>query len=434
SVTIKATGLKYSLTNATVLDGEPLSTIIKAVANKKNVTLSHVYTEQTGFAAELIGAGEDIRLTSDAAMQVGKYKVSLYILAEDSAHEAKLDALKQAIEGATGDKAAEKAAYAAAMKQYGTAVTTTITVKAKATTAGKLKLASTKAAFSADKYEADSYVVTIPYTQVVDKKVATVSFTNMVKVQNSDPDPVEVDLITAEVADQSIKLTMEKENLLKAVAAGKAAYGKALKASLTVSFGEGTKEESYNLTVTMPKQAMTLLEAEAAVRKADLNGLDQVEIEDALKEILSLDTAVTYRVDEGTKKDGDSEKGIDGSQEYVITLEENGDSKEIRVVKVIPATGKQPSSLITELQQFADAYQVANDTTVEEIGKAAREELKISDYPNLRLIVVENSKVPATESDKGSLDVTYKIVDVKYGYDEQQLGKVYEIAILSPAP
>ncbi|MGN1315431.1 MAG: hypothetical protein ACI4VG_10580, partial [Lachnospiraceae bacterium] len=144
--------------------------------------------------------------------------------------------------------------------------------------------------------------------------------------------------------------------------------------------------------------------------------------------------AVTYQVAEGTKKDGDSEKGIDGSQEYIITLSEGTENKTISVTKVIPATGKEPTSLATELQQFADNYasKVTNATTGADIAKAAREELKISDYPNLRLIVEENKKVWATESDKGSLEVTYKIVDVKYGYDEQQYSKTYDIAILLP--
>ena len=372
-------------------------------------------------------------------MKVGKQKISLYILAKDSAHKAKLDVLKQAVEGAADDKAEKEAAYAAAMKKYGTAVTTTITVKAKATTAGKLKLASTKAAFSADNYEGGSvsgnYVAVIPYTKVVDQEVLSVSANSIpqVMIKNESGETSEY-LVNVENVEQGIKLSMPKKNLIQAVEDGKAVYGKALKVSIKAYFGAGTKAESYNLTLTMPKQAMTLLEAEEAVKKADLNGLDKAEIEAALDDLLPLDTAVTYQVAEGTKKDGDSEKGIDGSQEYIITLSEGTENKTISVTKVIPATGKEPTSLATELQKFADNYasKVTNATTGADIAKAAREELKISDYPNLRLIVEENKKVPATESNKGSLEVTYKIVDVKYGYDEQQYSKAYEIAILSP--
>ncbi|MGN1315193.1 MAG: hypothetical protein ACI4VG_09320, partial [Lachnospiraceae bacterium] len=165
---------------------------------------------------------------------------------------------------------------------------------------------------------------------------------------------------------------------------------------------------------------------------ADLNGLDKDEIEDALKALLPLDTAVTYQVTEGTKKDGDSEKGIDGSQEYIITLSEGTENKTISVTKVIPATGKQPSSLAAELEQFADSYKgkVTNDTTLEEIAKAAREALKISDYPNLRLTVVKNFKEPATEQKSGALAIYYVIQDIKYGYPSKQMWKYYSIAAL----
>ncbi|MGN0306749.1 MAG: hypothetical protein ACI4DN_00905, partial [Lachnospiraceae bacterium] len=151
TVTIKPNVLKYSMTSAAVLEGE-VEAAVKAVANKNNVDLSHVYTEDAVFQAELTEHGEAVVLTG-TDVKPGSRKVSLYILPKDSAYKSKLDKLKAAVDAAGETKRLEaEKAYGDAMRTFGISVSTTVTVKAKATATGKVKLAGTKAVFSAESY------------------------------------------------------------------------------------------------------------------------------------------------------------------------------------------------------------------------------------------------------------------------------------------
>ncbi|MCM1088294.1 MAG: hypothetical protein NC419_09060 [Muribaculaceae bacterium] len=135
----------YTLTNATILEGTP-KVSVDVLANKKSANIKDAYvyesTKEGVFTApdEVASEGySSITLTGNNAPN--KYKVTLYIVPENSFYADEIATLKQAwINAAEAGKDTAEKAYVNAITEKGVKVTTTIDVKAKATTKGKISV------------------------------------------------------------------------------------------------------------------------------------------------------------------------------------------------------------------------------------------------------------------------------------------------------
>ena len=457
-VTVSFKDAKYSLSKTTVFNDAATATVSLYAGKEAADVSDHVLVEGTDFTYKQSDDSEIVLNITDVSKLKKSNKVTLYVVPADSKAVSILDGLKAGGEG-------KKTDYENAIKAYGVKLTTTVSVTDKASTTKKISIASKdlKKTFTADQYfvstknhnyEDGVYWVEIPYTRKVDATISAIT------VNGED----NAKLFSMEAEEDCIIALLSKKALQEAVSNQKAAYGGKCDVKATVAFGEGTKSEEFTFKFTLPKKAMTYAEvceqAEAALN--NLNGTTLWFDKDADSEEVKVniyDSGYNSICDAVFKLrgqyDSDTSWDISGSDavEYVPatsvkagymkftialqdeTTADRSTDKEIDVTFKLDATGAVTSDLSDELDAAiaklgTEAFPGTNATTEADILKFVRDELKISEYPALRLCL-ENFKLePASISQYGSITGTLVLKDIKNGSTEIEKGFGLTIAQL----
>lgn len=468
TVTFTDTVSKYAVSSEPVLKDETMTATVKVTAAKQAAVVADAYADGE-FAVEAVN-GSEITLTSTTAA-VGKNTVTLYLVPEDSYYAGKVAELKAAIASAPEEqKAAATAAYEEAIKAYGVKATATITVKDKATTTGKIKIAKSDLTkkFTAENYVNgdQNYFIHVPYTKTVPCEIQDIASDN-----ESNKGLIYFGWFTDEEEGDVIDISVNKAALQEAVAAGTVSYGDQLTVKATVGFGEGTADEEFTFKVTLPAKAeMTYDEAVAAVKAA------QAEIEEAVvpnyrKGISDADIIysqaeaieqVGEKVDEIVPGDSDTEivltqwedleegekdpttgepwslniAGEDFSAptskeagKLVVRIElkntepaETPATTEVAFTLTIPATGEEPNDVKDAVLKFISDMQtgyVTNETTYEDVVNDAREAVLGKEYTGTLRLSIDDFKInEATDAKDGSITGSIHVWGIKYGGEE----------------
>lgn len=466
TVTFTDTVSKYAVSSEPVLQDETMTATVKVTAAKQAAAVADAYADGE-FAVEAVN-GSEITLTSTTAA-VGKNTVTLYLVPEDSYYAGKVAGLKAAIASVAEDqKAAATAAYEEAIKAYGVKATTTITVKDKATTTGKIKIAKSDLTqkFTAENYVNgdQNYFIHVPYTKTVSCNISEII---------SDNDLINFGRFTDEEEGDVIDISVNKAALQEAVAAGTVKYGDKLTVEATVGFGDGTADEEFTFKVTLPAKAeMTYDEAVAAVKAA------QAEIEEAVvpnywKDISEADIIysqswaigqVGEKVDEIVPGDSDTEivltqwedleegakdattgepwrLNIAGGDFSAPTSKEAGKlvvrielkntepaeetpaTTEVAFTLTIPATGEEPNDVSEAVREFIAEKEsesgYTNETTYEDVVNDARVAVLGKEYTGTLRLSIDDFKInEATDAKDGSITGTIHVWGIKYGGEE----------------
>lgn len=458
-VTVSFKDAKYSLSKTTVFNDAATATVSLYAGKEAADVSDHVLVEGTDFTYKQSDDSEIVLNITDVSKLKKSNKVTLYVVPADSKAVSILDGLKAGGEG-------KKTDYENAIKAYGVKLTTTVSVTDKASTTKKISIASKdlKKTFTADQYfvstknhnyEDGVYWVEIPYTRNVDATISAIT------VNGED----NAKLFSMEAEEDCIIALLSKKALQEAVSNQKAAYGGKCDVKATVAFGEGTKSEEFTFKFTLPKKAMTYAEvceqAEAALNK--LNGTTlwfdkwNDDADEVKESIFTSGSDVIYVAAESLVEQLDSDvswKFSDigeveykvptsteaGSMKFTITLHDQtaadtSTDKQIKVTFNLDATGAVTSDLSDKLEVAVaklgtEAFPISNATTEADILKFVRDELKISEYPALRLCL-ENFKLePASISQYGSITGTLVLKDIKNGSTEIEKGFGLTIAQL----
>ena len=230
--------------------------------------------------------------------------------------------------------------------EYGIKLSATVKIKNKATATGKIKFngADTKVTLGAEQYIADSnsvmgtYRITVPYTKTVDWEVEEIR-------ENKSDSLIKVAKIPGE---DKVELTLAKQDLKAAYEKNKKIYGSTLTVPIRAEFGEGTKAETYNLKVVLPKLPMQLEQAVKALKEIQwkqiplsYSGIEKESLVENNK------TVVKEQIDRILGKEGDiiytisgnaqpPTKIKDGQVVYTILLTDAPSQTQRRITVTLP--------------------------------------------------------------------------------------------------
>lgn len=470
TVTFTDTVSKYAVSSEPILEDEIMTATVKVTAAKQAAAVADAYADGE-FAVEAVN-GSEITLTSTTAA-VGKNSVTLYLVPEDSYYAGKVAELKAAIASAPEDqKAAATAAYEEAIKAYGVKATATITVKDKATTTGKIKIAKSDLTkkFTAENYvNGDrNYFIHVPYTKTVPCEIQDIASDN-----ESNKGLINFGWFTDEEEGDVIDISVNKAALQEAVAAGTVSYGEQLTVKATVGFGEGTVSETFTFKVTLPAEAeMTYNEAVAAVEAAQAE-ISKAVVPDYRKGISDADIIysqaeaieqVGEKVDEIVPGDSDTEivltqwedleegaKDATTGEPWSLNIagedfsaptskeagklvvrvelkntepaEETPATTEVAFTLTIPATGEEPNDVSEAVREFIDEKEsesgYTNETTYEDVVNDAREAVLGKEYTGTLRLSIDDFKInEATDAKDGSITGSIHVWGIKYGGEE----------------
>lgn len=478
TVTFTDTVSKYAVSSEPVLKDETMTATVKVTAAKQAAAVTDAYADGE-FAVEAVN-GSEITLTSTTA-SVGKHTVTLYLVPEDSYYAGKVAELKAAIDNAAEDqKAAATAAYEEAIKAYGVKATATITVKDKATTTGKIKIAKSDLTkkFTAENYVNgdQNYFIHVPYTKTVPCEIQDIASDN-----ESNKGLINFGWFTDEEEGDVIDISVNKAALQEAVAAGTVKYGDKLTVKATVGFGDGTVSETFTFKVTLPAEAeMTYDEAVEAVQ-AKTAEIEEAVVPDYRKGISDADIIysqaeaieqVGEKVDEIVPGDSDTEivltqwedleegakdattgepwslniAGEDFSAptskeagKLVVRIElkntepaETPATTEVAFTLTIPATGEEPNDVLEAVRKFIAEKEsesgYTNETTYEDVVNDARVAALGADYAGTLRLSIDDFKInEATDAKDGSITGSIHVRGIKYGGDEVIKGFTFTI-------
>lgn len=487
AIEVKAKDLiqTYSLTKAVVLSEniatDPINTNVNLMAGKNVVNAKYVYVPQVKVSGKWKDQMFDVSVSDGALNLVSKTGVkiatsntcTLYVVPEYSYYDEYLEPLWKAVEEQATEEA--KAAYAKAMETYGIKLTATVQVKNKANTIGKIKFSSTNVKYGIEhfipaneidfivdsgeifnldaEYNNGTYVLTVPYTKVVDWDV--------VSIKNESADSL---VTVGKTQDEdSITLTLNKKDLREKYKTDKKIYGKRITVKAVVDFGEGLKQEKVTFSVTLPKQPVQLKSVKDSLSKvvwADLDVVYKKLNEDGMTyenealseaQLISVNQhLIEEKINAVLGKDGDLAATIVGKAKVPTQLEEGHIIYEIwmrdlvtnekwnSVDMVTIPLGKlltPPSDLETELNSAIAHWERTkltnlNDPT--EIISNVRKRVLTRNgdviHKHLRLYAKNVVHKEATEKSTGVISGTFCIVNV-VDHDVVSYEKKFEFII-----
>lgn len=466
---------KYSLTKAVVLSEnigtDPINTNVNLMAGKNVVNAKYVYVPQVKVSGKWKDQMFDVSVSDGALNLVSKTGVkiaasntcTLYVVPEYSYYDEYLEPLWKAVEEQATEEA--KAAYAKAMETYGIKLTATVQVKNKANTTGKIKFSSTNVKYGIEhfipaneidfivdsgeifnldaEYTNGNYVLTVPYTKVVDWDV--------VSVKNESADSL---VTVGKTQDEdSITLTLNKKALREKYKTDKKIYGKRISIKVEVGFGADLKPEKFTLNVTLPKQPVQLEAAKDSLNKvawadldvvykklnedgmtyenealseAELISLNQHLIEEKINAVLGEDgdLVATFKKedveDKGTRADVPTQTK-EGLITYVIGVRDlvTGNTRNCEAVIPLDKLLTPPSDLEEELNSAIahwERTQLTNLNDPTEIISNVRKRVLTRNgdviHKHLRLYAKNVVHKEATEKSTGVISGTFCIVNV----------------------
>ena len=446
TVNLIETAEKYTLTSIPMLQLEPTKASVHVTANKNDVAISHAIAEGSSFSAQVTNG--KIVLTA-AKPTVSSHKNTVYFVPEGSCYESELNDLKQEANLVYEDGRAERQeAYETAVKNYGIKGTVTVTVKAKDTTKGKIKL-TTKGSFVNSNFTGDPnmYLLELPYTKTVDHKVIAAN----VKYDS--------EVFSARVGDGNrpvVVVNLLQEGLKNAVEEKQLEYGKTVKVDLEVIFSDNALPETFSLNLTLPKKAMGVEDVASLVDSYDWSSLEtfydknwseegiisynQNELLLAIENMIAKDSSVSVTIptEEGRYQIQmpDNKAMEKGSIIYTVVLQEGDESKELKVTLDLHPKGMIPQELQSAVQEFCNTWssgKATNDTTYEKLSEELRKALGMEEYKALRAYAVKNYWPDgsedysvgvwekATESKAGRITGAIIIKDISGRYKELQV-------------
>lgn len=446
TITLKETAKKYTLTSTPVLQLETTKASVYVTANKNDVVISHAIAEESSFSAQVT----DGRIVLSATKPtVSSHKNTIYFVPKGSCYESELDYLKQQANLAYEDGRAERQeAYETAVKNYGIKGTVSITVKAKDTTKGKIKL-TTKGSFLNSNFTGDPnmYLLELPYTKTVDHKVIAANV------------KYDTEVFSARVGDGNrpvVVVNLLQEGLKNAVEEKQLEYGKTVKVDLEVIFSDNALPETFSLNLTLPKKAMGVEDVASLVDSYDWSSLEtfydknwseediisynQDELLLAIENMIVKDSSVSVTIptEEGRYQIQmpDNKAMEKGSIIYTVVLQEGDESKELKVTLDLHPKGMIPQELQSAVQEFCNTWssgKATNDTTYEKLSEELRKALGMEEYKALRAYAVKNYWPDgsedysfgvwekATESKAGRITGAIIIKDISGRYKELQV-------------
>ncbi|MBR5577869.1 MAG: hypothetical protein IKW28_02620, partial [Lachnospiraceae bacterium] len=265
-----------------------------------------------------------------------------------------------------------------------------------------------------------TYRVEIPYTKTIDWEVEAIRETkadSLIKVK--------------EIAgEDKIELTLSKEALKTVYEKNKKIYGSTVTVPIRAEFGEGTKAETHNLKVTLPKMPIQLEAAKKAIdavswKNLSLNysGADTrrlVEenrglVEEQLAKIVAVDSDLTYTIT-GTAQA--PTKTAAGKIEYTVILTDVISQTQRRLTPVFviermyTTPGELEAEVIAAVSQWSNG-KITNQTQIEEILSSIRNTVNLKDYPHLRLYAKNVAYEAATMEKDGKIEGSFRILSLK---------------------
>ncbi len=420
---------KYSLSKATVLAEDVknavIDTDVNLLAGNQIVGVEYVYVPSDQKFEVMVKEDGSLNFQSKDGVKIGSSnKCVVYVVPEYSYYISALDELwKNADNSEDAQTALENG-----MKAYGIKLTASIAVKDKAKTTGKIKFASSdlKTKFTAEHFILTDestldgkYEITVPYTMAVDWETESVSYES------------DVIQIAKNGEEDSVKVTVDKRALREAYEAKSKTYnyGKTVSVKATVTFGEGTKDETVTFKVTLPKQPIQLQTAVTTLTnvgwsdlKVEQNGLtaeelvskNQFRIEEKVEEALSIDGDLIYEIDKESTATVPTE-GKEGIITYYINLTDvaKTESEQITAKILLGKRLKTPKELENSLASAIAALPAINNlTSMSEILEFIREYMDIDTYKHLRLYADDVERVEATAESAGYIKGIFNIVNV----------------------
>ena len=465
---------KYTLTKAAVLSdkiaSDPINTHVNLMAGGQVVNAGYVYVPEKIkvsnkwkdqiFEAFVSGGALNIVSKSGATTIAKNNTFTLYVVPEYSYYDKTLETLWSAADSQLATEE-DKAEYAKAMETYGIKLTATVEVKEKAKATGKIKLSGSNLTYSTEHFvpedDADfivksnelpnldatyndgTYVMTVPYTKVVDwdvKSVSNEAKDSLVKVQKTKD-------------EDSITLMLNKADLRDKFKTDSRIYGKKITIKAIVDFEDGAKQETLSLSVTLPKQPLQLKAASDSIKKivwTDLDVIDKKLKEDGLtyeKETFSAEELILVnqhlieeKIEPVLGKDGDLVAVIQGVLQKAPTLKEEGcisytimlkdlvtegewygrDMVKITLDKLFTAPSEFKNELQSAMDYWKDRTQITNLISPTEIVSNIRKRVLTRNgdtiHKHLRLYAKEIKHVEATEEAEGCIEFTICITDV----------------------
>ncbi|MCM1212129.1 MAG: hypothetical protein NC318_11050 [Blautia sp.] len=458
------TALKYTASKPTVVKGSDHATITisaaKAHASMYNpgagkyprIIISAPVGEEyswddTGYAyvGGYYGTQLILKLNNDAAKAVGKHKLSIYFLPDNSAYG---DYFYNTLLKDVANETALTPEQQNKLMEYGVKVDTTITVAAKDKQGGKVSVSKNNLAqtFTPDGYRTDgtkNYYLDVPYTSMNNmpygiKDITPAANTNaalkeLFTFHSSHDVENHIDYIVIEMNKAKFEAAADDKNN-KAVA-----YGKKVSVKVEITYGlkdekgdvkevdAEVKEDTITFSLTLPQKAKSYEDArkDAEDLQTTINervtmnlGDDGYPTQDALRDTIYNVEAEIARVapknsdayivlpqlnDDGTVTvdpadykepvldyDGNTcESGFLNVKAEVYNIStQAGAGTKVKDLTYKVVSGIQ-QDIISALQKFEESYEVTNATTEQELLTAARNYKAVKDLlesrPDLRL-------------------------------------------------
>lgn len=261
--------VKYTLAGGSIYTDQGSTVKLPVTANKKPVELAYAIIKpesdsvstwkiaHNDGAIKRLGEGcSEITLTLLKALDKNqKYAAELCIVPADSYY---VNAIETALEAGNAEDAKSLIA------QHGVAVKSSITAKDKAADAsGQIKIAKSdlKQTFTSRKYDPEhgNYWLHIPYTKVyTDAEIEEIEVNRYIDYDGYDG-LISRGWFVGEDGEEAgrdyIDLTLNKTELAKAVAAGKAAYGGKITLQTKVHYKGCEKTDAFKFELTLPVEA-----------------------------------------------------------------------------------------------------------------------------------------------------------------------------------
>jgi len=410
----EATSFSYSITNASVVEGDSEAGVTVTKKNGNAFSIYDVYCSDCEISMDDDSneADGDYRLLLDISDET-KFKpgatksVTVYVV-DDSVCEQYKEKIYNS----------DEEDRIALLKKYGMKLTTKITILKtdKAKSMDKIKLTSSNVTLAAGNYENEKYSVVIKCNQVIDK------LTDYDMVDN-----LYQSFIECEYNNGELKIAVDKADFLNAIEAKEVAFGEKIKVSFIFDFGEYGKE-TETVTLTLPKKPQSAEELVAKLRAAGIENISlgafyvenfetaKEQYISNLRQILQnvIPNDVAYECDiictEPTKEENGSvitticlENLEDGEEPYTFTRE---------LVKLNYDVGDLREALVQYLSS-EENRSVSSNATVKDILETLRTAMGMSDqYPNLRLMLGINDYQAPTEANDGYYDCVFTIKDI----------------------
>lgn len=419
---------KYQISEVSVFTPEEVNTEVSLMSGGKTINAKYVHVpEKESFTAQVTADGK-LRIVSKEGVKLkSSNKFTLYAVPEGSFYESVIS--ESSTEGE--------------MMEYGIKLSATVKIKNKATATGKIKFngADTKVTLGAEQYIADSnsvmgtYRITVPYTKTVDWEVEEIR-------ENKSDSLIKAAKIPGE---DKVELTLAKQDLKVAYEKNKKIYGSTLTVPIRAEFGEGTKAETYNLKVVLPKLPMQLEQAVKSLKEVQWKQIplsySGIEEESLVENNKAL---VKEQIDKILAKEGDliytisgnaqpPTKTKDGQVVYTILLTDAPSQTQRRITVTLPveriytSPGELEAGVYEKLREW-ELKKITNETRIGSILTSIRSGIKLSEYPHLRLYTKTVEYKAATMMQPGSIKGSFRLISLKEG-ENTALEIPYELII-----